>query len=108
MTKEEIIALLRSISTRTTLHLKRSLLESVISEVEINSRFPMDHLEHGNARAASGGGGSLAFHGLPASRAEWILPDGQLERALVFICLSETAGAGTGWGAGAGAGEMNE
>lgn len=36
-TKEEILAVLRSVPTRSTLHLKRSLLESVISEVEINS-----------------------------------------------------------------------
>jgi predicted nucleic acid-binding protein len=36
-TKEEILAVLRSIPTRSTLHLKRSLLESVISEVEISS-----------------------------------------------------------------------
>lgn len=33
-TKEEVLAVLRSIPTRSTLHLKRSLLESVISEVE--------------------------------------------------------------------------
>jgi hypothetical protein len=37
VTKGEILAVLRSIPTRTTLHLKRSLLESVISEVESNS-----------------------------------------------------------------------
>jgi hypothetical protein len=37
VTKAEILAVLRSIPTRTTLHLKRSLLESVISEVESNS-----------------------------------------------------------------------
>ena len=36
-TKEEILAALRSIPTRSTLHLKRSLLESVISEVEGSS-----------------------------------------------------------------------
>jgi predicted nucleic acid-binding protein len=36
-TKGEILAALRSIPTRSTLHLKRSLLESVISEVESNS-----------------------------------------------------------------------
>lgn len=33
-TKEEVLALLRSLPTRSTLHLKRSLLEAVISEVE--------------------------------------------------------------------------
>jgi predicted nucleic acid-binding protein len=33
-TKEEVLEVLRSIPNRSTLHLKRSLLESVISEVE--------------------------------------------------------------------------
>ena len=37
VTKGEILAALRSIPTRSTLHLKRSLLESVISEVASNS-----------------------------------------------------------------------
>ena len=36
-TKEEILAALRSIPSRSSLHLKRSLLESVILEVESNS-----------------------------------------------------------------------
>jgi predicted nucleic acid-binding protein len=36
-TKEEILALLKSIPTRSTLHLKRSLLAAVISEVECSS-----------------------------------------------------------------------
>ena len=36
-TKTEILAALRSIPTRSSLHLKRSLLESVISEVESSS-----------------------------------------------------------------------
>lgn len=36
-TKGEILAVLRSIPTRSTLHLKRSLLESVISDVEGSS-----------------------------------------------------------------------
>jgi predicted nucleic acid-binding protein len=36
-TKEEILAVLKSIPSRSTLHLKRSLLETVISEVERNS-----------------------------------------------------------------------
>ena len=35
--KEEILALLKSIPSRTTLHLNRSLLETVISEVEGSS-----------------------------------------------------------------------
>lgn len=36
-TKNEVLTLLRSIPTRSTLHLKRSLLETVISEVERSS-----------------------------------------------------------------------
>ncbi len=36
-TKEEVIQVLRSLPTRSTLHLKRSLLETVISEVERGS-----------------------------------------------------------------------
>jgi len=35
--KEEIVAVLKSIPSRSTLHLKRSLLETVISEVEGSS-----------------------------------------------------------------------
>lgn len=36
-TKDEVLALLRALPTRSTLHLKRSLLNAVISEVERSS-----------------------------------------------------------------------